>query len=89
MRVQSLSMSLLTLSAGAYRLFSLWEPSKETVLGSPSGKESTCHAGDSGLIPGWERSPGDGSILAWAVPWTEEPGGLYIVHGVTKESDVT
>ena len=24
------------------------------------------------------------SILAWRIPWTEEPGGLYIVHGVTK-----
>ena len=23
------------------------------------------------------------SILAWEIPWTEEPGGL-IVHGVTK-----
>ncbi|CAN0549905.1 unnamed protein product [Rangifer tarandus platyrhynchus] len=24
------------------------------------------------------------SILAWRIPWTEEPGGLYIVHGVVK-----
>ena len=24
-------------------------------------------------------------ILAWEIPWTEEPGGLQ-VHGVTKES---
>ena len=24
------------------------------------------------------------SILSWRIPWTEEPGGLYIVHGVTK-----
>ena len=36
------------------------------------GKESACNAGDSGLIPGSERSPGEGkgksthsSILAW------------------------
>ena len=21
------------------------------------------------------------SILAWRIPWTEEPGGLHIVHG--------
>ena len=27
------------------------------------------------------------SILAWEIPWTEKPGGL--VHGVTKESDMT
>ena len=37
--------------------------------------------GDVGLIPGWGRSPGGGhathsSILAWRIPWTEEPGGL-------------
>ena len=29
------------------------------------------------------------SILAWRIPWTEEPGGLHTVHGVTKESDTT
>ena len=39
---------------------------------------------DSGLIPGLERSPGGGhathsSILAWRIPWTEEPGGLQSV----------
>ena len=32
-------------------------------------------------IPGSERSPGEGkaahsSILAWKIPWTEEPGSL-------------
>ena len=24
------------------------------------------------------------NILAWRIPWTEEPGRLYIVHGVAK-----
>ena len=24
------------------------------------------------------------SILAWKIPWTEEPGGLHTVHGVTR-----
>ena len=28
------------------------------------------------------------SVLAWRIPWTEEPGG-DTVHGVTKESDST
>ena len=28
--------------------------------GGSDGKESTCNAGDLGLIPGWERSPGEG-----------------------------
>ena len=45
------------------------------------GKESACNAGDPGLNPGLGRSPGEGmathfSILAWRIPWTEEPGGL-------------
>ena len=29
------------------------------------------------------------SVLAWGIPWSEEPGGLYIVHWVTKELDMT
>ena len=28
------------------------------------------------------------SILAWEIPWTEEPGGLQFT-GVAKESDTT
>ena len=28
------------------------------------------------------------SILAWEIPWTEEPGGLQF-HGIAKESDTT
>ena len=28
------------------------------------------------------------SILAWGIPWTEEPGGAT-VHRVAKESDTT
>ena len=27
------------------------------------------------------------SVLAWEIPWTEKPGRLHTVHGVTKESD--
>ena len=38
---------------------------------------------------GWEDSPEKGmathsSILAWRIPWTEEPGRLLVVLGVTK-----
>ena len=50
--------------------------------GSSDGEESTYNAGNLGSIPGLERSPGEGngathsSILAWKIPWTEEPGGL-------------
>ena len=28
------------------------------------------------------------SILAWEIPWTEEPGGLHTVHAVLKELDM-
>ena len=40
---------------------------------------------------GWEDSlekemATHSSILAWRIPWTEEPGGA-VVHGVAKESD--
>ena len=50
-------------------------------FGGSDGKESACNAGDLGSIPGLGRSPGEGmathsSILAWEIPWTEEPGGL-------------
>ena len=42
-------------------------------------KEFACNAGDSGLILGLAKSLREGngsSILAWRIPWTEEPGGL-------------
>ena len=28
------------------------------------------------------------SILAWEIPWTEEPGGLQTVHGGGKETQL-
>ena len=48
------------------------------------GKESVCNAGDTGdagSIPGLgdpleEEMAPHSSILAWRIPWTEEPGGL-------------
>ena len=49
--------------------------------GGSDGKEFACNARDPGLIPGSERSLGEGiathsNILVWRIPWTEEPGGL-------------
>ena len=51
-------------------------------------KESACSAGDQGLIPGQEdpleeEMATHSSILAWEIPWTEEPEGLQF-HGVQK-----
>ena len=53
-------------------------------LGFPGGldsKESACSVGDLGSIPGLEDPLEKGmathsSILAWRIPWTEEPGRL-------------
>ena len=59
--------------------------------GFPGGalvaKDPPANAGDEGLIPGSGRSlekemATHSSILAWEIPWTEEPGGL--VHRVAK-----
>ena len=49
------------------------------------GKESTCNAGDPGLILGQEDPLEKGmathsSILAWRSPWTEEPGRLQFME---------
>ena len=45
--------------------------------------------GDTSLIPGLGRSLGGGNYtllqyFAEIILWTEEPGGLYTVHGVAK-----
>ena len=53
----------------------------------PVGKDSGCNAGDTGdagVIPESGRSPGRGndnhsSILAWKIPWMEEPCGLQYI----------
>ena len=71
--------------------------------GGSDNKESAFSVGDLGSIPGLGRSPAKemathSSILAWRIPWTEEPGGVakswtrgplesQRVHGRHKESD--
>ena len=58
-----------------------------------SGKESTCNAGDVGLIPGLGRSSGEGNGNPLQCSCLENAmdGGAWwaTVHGVTKESDTT
>ena len=64
-------------------------------LGFPGGsdiKETACNVGDLGLIPVSRRSlekemATHSSILAWRIPWIEEPGGLQSTG--SKESDTT
>ena len=41
-----------------------------------------------GKDPLEEKMATHSSILAWKIPWTEEPGGLQSM-GVTKELDTT
>ena len=58
-----------------------------------SDKESTCSAGDVGSIPGSGKSlekemATHSSILAWEIPWTEEPGGLWSI-GLQKSQNTT
>ena len=79
------------LSRSGHRV-ATWELGlKSRTLGFPvgwDGKESACNAADLG----WEDSleeemAAHSKILAWRIPWTEEPGGLRSM-GVT-ESDTT
>ena len=59
-----------------FQIFQFWKIDL-TVVRNPH-----TNAGDTGLIPGLERSPLEkemathSSVLAWEIPWTDEPGGL-------------
>ena len=65
--------------------------------GLPCGsvsKESSCNAGDPGLISRLGRKDAlkkrmatDSSILAWEIPWAENSGGLWSMR--SQESDVS
>ena len=58
-----------------------------------SGKESACQAGDMGSIPGFGRSPGEGSGNPLQYPCLGNPmerrAWWATVQRVTKESDTT
>ena len=71
-------------------------------LGGSDGKESACNAGDLGLIPGLERSPGGGhgNPLQFScldnphgqrteeIPWTEDSAGYSPWgHNLTRLSN--
>ena len=48
-------------------------------LGFPGGavvKNPPANVGDASLIPGLGEMATHPSILAWEIPWTEEPGEL-------------
>ena len=63
-------------------------PSSLPVRGFPcgsNGKQSACNVGDPGLIQVLGRFPWKRewlpipAILAWRIPWTEEPGRLQSI----------
>ena len=74
------------------------QSSSKMLVGFPGGtssKEPTCqcrrHKRNWVQSLGWEdplekEMTTHSSILAWSIPWTEEPGGLQ--SRVTKESDM-
>ena len=61
--------------------------------GSSLGKKSACDVGHLSLIPGLGRSPGEenGNLLQYSCLENTMDRGTWwaIVHGVTKESDMT
>ena len=53
------------------------------VKGLPTMQETRVQSlGQEGLLE--KEMATHSSILAWRIPWVEEPGWLYIVHGVKK-----
>ena len=73
------------------KVFKLYHKSLLSVfMGPPKyfpdssvGKESTCNAGDLGLIPGLQRSPGESNCYPLQYSGLENPMDC-IVLGVTK-----
>ena len=71
-----------------------YEPTRPSLV-AQMVKNLPVNAGDPGSIPGSRRSPEEGnvyhsSILAWRIPWIEDPGrgchgaGQATVHEVAK-----
>ena len=63
----------------------------QLVKNLPAMQETAYNAEDPGLIPRLEDSLEKemaihSSILAWEIPWTEEPGGLQSMG--SQESDM-
>ena len=66
-------------------------------MGFPGGsmvKNLPANAGDMESIPGSGKSLGEGngnlsSILAWEIPWTEEPGGLQSMESQKNKIELS
>ena len=69
-----------------WNIIALWASQVALVVKNPPAMQET-YIRDVGSIPGLGRVPGGGmetpsSILAWRMPWTEEPARL---HGVSHD----
>ena len=79
-----------TVSSGLWE----WRASQVALVvkNLPANAGDTRNVRDTGLIPGWEDPLEEGvathsSILAWRIPWTEEPGGLQSMGSHTVRHD--
>ena len=70
-------------------LYAVLETSElENFPSSSAGKESAYNARDPGSLSGSEKQMAThSSILAWRIPWTEEPGRLLSIG--SQKSDTT
>ena len=69
----------------------IWASQAVLVVKNPPASAGNIR--DTGSIPGSERSPEEGmatrsSILAWRIPWTEEPGRLQSQRVRHNSSDL-
>ena len=53
------------------------------VKNPPAVEETQVHSSGQ-EDPLEKRMATHSSIHAWRIPWTEEPGGLWFMHGVAK-----
>ena len=67
-----------------------------SLISFPGGsvvKNLSANAGEVGSIPGWKDPLGKKTathsiVLAWRIPWTEEPGGLQSVGSQIVRHDL-
>ena len=65
----------------------------QAIPGGSDDKESACNAGDLVQSLGQEdplekEMATRSSILAWRIPWAEEPGGLHIGRGSQSQTQL-